>query len=437
MKVIAVIITLLWLPFVVFSWQPESDFYFWRHQLTLLTGALGFAYMSVAMLLAMRFPRVEEYVRGLDKGYAIHKQMGIGALVTLVLHWLIIESAKWLIALDMLARPERRARIGQMSESINWTQWAKVVGEYSFYAFVLFIAISLIQAISYRRFHFIHKVAGALFLAGVFHSVILLEYEWSAAAMNAVMLVCALFGSVFALISLSSKIGRRRTVNGKVISLIPVRDDTSNYRVLHLSIQLDSALDYHPGQFAYLNFKDGEPPHPFSVLAYDASEQIVQFAIKDLGDYTHQLFEQMSVNQTVRVEGGYGRFQIPAHEQQVWIGAGIGIVPFLAWLQALRITPSSSARHIELFYCRENENQRYFVQLLDKLVQGLPNVTLYVYTASQNQYLCAERVARQLDLSRSSVSFCGPVGFGHSLKNQLVNMGLDKHYFYSERFAMR
>ncbi|WP_256612992.1 ferredoxin reductase domain-containing protein [Vibrio ostreae] len=101
------------------------------------------------------------------------------------------------------------------------------------------------------------------------------------------------------------------------------------------------------------------------------------------------------------------------------------------------MTPSSSGRHIELFYCRENENQRYFVQLLGKLVQVLPKVTLHVYTASQNQYLCAERVARQLDLARSSVSFCGPVGFGRSLKNQLVNMGLAKHCFYSERFVMR
>lgn len=437
MKTIAFIISLLWLPNVLFTWDPEANFFYWRHQLILLTGAIGFAYMAVAMVLAMRLPKVEEFVNGLDKGYAIHKQMGIGALAALVAHWIMIESPKWLISLGLLAAPQRRARLGQAIEGINWMHWGKVVGEYSFYVFVIFVAISLFQAISYRRFRFTHKLAGAIFLAGAFHSVAVLDYQWSAATLNTLVWVCAAVGSLCAVLSLSGQIGRRRKVNGQVSLVQHVVDDSNDYRVLHIGITLDKPLDYRAGQFAYLDFHDGEAPHPFSILKYDAFTQHVEFAMKDLGDYTHHLFTTLQQGHAVTVEGGYGRFQVPADVQQVWVGAGIGIVPFVAWLQHLTQQPHSSGRHIELFYCRDNNKQQYFVKLLERFVSNLPNVNLHVYTSANNERLCAERVAEHLNLTQASVSFCGPAGFASSLKNQLIGMGLPQQNFHSERFAMR
>ncbi|MBY7844605.1 ferric reductase-like transmembrane domain-containing protein [Vibrio fluvialis] len=437
MKKIALIVSLLWLPNVLFTWEPDANFFYWRHQLTLLTGAIGFAYMAVSMVLAMRLPKVEEYVNGLDKGYAIHKQMGIGALVALVSHWVIIESPKWLVSLGLLDPPQRRARLGQAADGINWMHWGKMVGEYTFYVFVAFVAISLIQAISYRKFRFTHKLAGAIFLAGAFHSVTVLDYQLSASALNIIVWICAVIGSLCAVLSLSGQIGRRRKVTGRVTMVKQVTDESSNYRVLHIGITLDEPLDYKAGQFAYLDFHDGEAPHPFSVLKYDPFTQQADFAIKDLGDYTHQLFNQLNEGRQVTLEGGYGRFQIPSDAQQVWIGAGIGVVPFVAWLQHLTQLPHSSGRHIELFYCRDNDKQQYFVKLLELFVSKLPNVNLHVFTASHNEFLCAERVAERLNLAEASVSFCGPVGFGSSLKNHLINMGLSQQNFHSERFAMR
>lgn len=437
MKPIAFIVSLLWLPSILFSWEPDAGFLYWRHQLTLLTGAIGFAYMAVSMVLAMRLPKVEEYVNGLDKGYAIHKQMGIGALVALVAHWAIIESPKWLVSLGLIDPIQRRARLGQAIDGINWIHWGKIVGEYTFYVFIAFVAISLIQAISYRKFRFTHKLAGAIFLAGAFHSVTVLDYQLSAAAINLLVWGCAIIGSLCAVLSLSGQIGRRRKVSGKVSMVKQIADDSTHYHVLHIGIILDEPLDYKAGQFAYLDFHDGEAPHPFSVLKYDPFTQQVEFAIKDLGDYTHQLYHELHEHSSVTLEGGYGRFHIPSDAQQVWIGAGIGIVPFVAWLQSLTQLPHSSGRHIELFYCRDNDKQQYFVKLLEFFTDKLPNVNLHVYTASHNEFLCAERVARRLNLTQSSVSFCGPVGFGENLKQHLTDMGLARQNFHSERFSMR
>ncbi len=437
MKKLTLLVVLLWLPTVIFNWQADANFFYWRHQLTMLTGALGLAYMSVAMVLAMRIPKIEEYVHGLDKGYAIHKQMGIGALVSLVSHWLLIESPKWLIALELIASPQRRQRLGQLIEGINWVHWAKVAGEYTFYIFVAFAAISLIQAISYRKFRFTHKLAGAIFLAGAFHSVILLDYQLSSSAFNIVIWTLAIVGSFCAVVSLTGSIGRARTIDGQVTAVKHIHDDSSQSRVLHVTIKLKNDIQYKAGQFAYVNFNDGEAPHPFSVLKYDRLNQELEFAIKDLGDYTHALYNELQSGTSVSVEGGYGRFYIPATSSQVWIGAGIGIVPFVAWLYHLSNYPHSTSRHVELFYCRDNDEQTYFVQILEKLVSKLPYVHLHIYTASHNEFLCAERVAQKIDLSNSSVSFCGPINFGKKIKNHLLNMGLAKQNFHSERFVMR
>ncbi len=437
MKKITLLVVLLWLPSVLLTWQTDANYFYWRHQLTILTGSIGFVYMAVAMLLSLRIPRVEEYVNGLDKGYAIHKQMGIGALVTLIMHWLLIKSPKILIGLNFIASPQRRQRLGQVIDGINWVHWGKVIGEYTFYIFVIFAAISLIQAISYRKFRFTHKLAGVIFLAGAFHSVILLDYQWSSAALNTVIWIATIAGSICAVISLAGAIGRGRCVEGLVTDVKRIHDQISQSRVLHVTIKLTNGIQYKAGQFAYVNFKDGEAPHPFSVLKYDQLNQELEFAIKDLGDYTHSLYDELQSGTSVSIEGGYGRFYIPSTSSQVWIGAGIGIVPFVAWLYQLSNDPHSTNRKVELFYCRDNDEQIYFVQLLEKLVSKLPYIHLHIYTASNNEFLCAERVAQDIDLSRSSVSFCGPISFGGKIKNHLINMGLEKDNFHSERFVMR
>lgn len=437
MKKMTLLAFLLWLPNLLLTWPADPDFFYWRHQLTLLTGMLGFMYMAVAMLLAIRVPKVEEYVRGLDKSYAIHKQMGIGAGIALLGHWLIIETPRWLISLGLMERPQRRARLAQSIDGINWTHWAKDIGEFTFYVFIAFVAISLIQAISYRKFRFIHKLGGAIFLAGSFHSIILLDYQYSALGMNILIWGCAILGSICAYISLSGRIGQQTKVNGQVSYLKQINEPQSNYRVLHIGITLDKPMSYTAGQFAYLNFHDGEAPHPFSVLKYDAFSQQVEFAIKDLGDYTHKLYHTLALGQAVSLEGGYGRFYLPHTQHQVWIGAGIGIVPFIAWLQALTQKVSNTEQKIDLYYCRENEQQNDFVELIKKMIAPLPNVQLYVYSASNNEFLTAEHLAQGRDLSKSSVSFCGPIKFSETIKNQLITLGLAEKDFHSERFVMR
>jgi predicted ferric reductase len=55
-------------------------------------------------------------------------------------------------------------------------------------------------------------------------------------------------------------------------------------------------------------------------------------------DYTHTLANRLQIDQVIKVEGPYGRFDIARQDscaQQIWIAGGIGVTPFLAWLDSL------------------------------------------------------------------------------------------------------
>lgn len=161
-----VILTLLWLPSLLVNWSSLDNFFSWRHQLTMYSGLLGLGYMGLAVLLAARFRWVEEKVKGLDKSYKLHKNLGIGAMVSLFSHWLIIKSGQWLVGSGILERPSRGSQ--PEIEGINWHAIAEHVGDISFKVFLIFSIISLVQAISYKKFKFTHKIGGLLMFAGIF-----------------------------------------------------------------------------------------------------------------------------------------------------------------------------------------------------------------------------------------------------------------------------
>lgn len=436
MKTLIYVSLLLWLPTIIMDFPEDPNFFYWRHQLTILTGFIGFACMTVSVILALRLKWVEDKLHGLDKGYALHKHMGIGALVALVLHWVIIESPKWLIALELLARPNRKHR--EVVEGINWTHLSKMVGEYSFYVFVIFAAISLIQLISYRKFKFIHNIAGAIFIAGAFHSVIIMDIKWPAVAIDAVIIALSIIGVIASLISLTGNIGKKNRSEGEISAYNVLENSSQTKRVLHLSIRLQRPLQYREGQFAYLNFHDGEAPHPFSILNYDQQNQVIEFAIKELGDYTTKLIQSISSLNRVTVEGGYGRFYIPAEKTQVWIGAGVGIVPFIGWLNWMGKATAHKDKSVKLFYCRHSSTETYFETILKNLLQPLKNIQLNVITSESGERFSADNLTKQMELNDSvAVRFCGPTKFADQLAKDLSRLGLPEANFHSEQFKMR
>ena len=427
---ITAVLTALYSSCFIF-WLPENpDFFFWRRQLIIYAGFLGLAFMTLTMLLALRPLWLEKRIGGLDKMYRLHKHTGIASAITIGLHWLMVKMGPWAVSWG-LVESARRGRGGSGS-GFNLRSFALDTGNWSLYLMLFLVAASLIRLVTYKRFAQIHKLGGIIFILAAIHSVLLIpssgQYMWVGLATWAFSIA----GCIFALISLTGNIGKNNRVSGMVNHISRPTSDLVLFQT-----KLDKAVDYQPGQFAYIDFRDGEKPHPFTLIDYNRQTQTAEFAIKALGDYTTDLVDILQEQQAVFVEGPYGQFLYSDHKQQVWIGAGIGIVPFIAMAESLVREELPLARKIKLYYRVHALQDAVFHSRLVELSEQIPGFEVVLLASDQGGSLDADDIAREVPLNEYQVCFCGPASFGETLEAELIDRGLPKTAFKKEFFEFR
>ena len=135
------------------------------------------------------------------------------------------------------------------------------------------------------------------------------------------------------------------------------------------------------------------------------------------------------------VEGPYGRFDFIDHQPaQLWVAGGIGITPFLARLEALAAAPER--RPVDLVYCAAAPAPDFVARL--QALATAAGVRLHVLASGRDGRLDAGRLAGLVPGWReASIWFCGPAGFGRSLRRGLARLGLARGRFHQEAFEMR
>ena len=197
---------------------------------------------------------------------------------------------------------------------------------------------------------------------------------------------------------------------------------------------------HRPGQFAFVTFDRIEGAHPFTIAGADRGDHRVTFQIKALGDYTKGLARRLQPGQPVRIEGPYGCFELPSGRHkgdQVWIAGGIGVTPFLAWLEALQTTPQQ-APEVDFYYSVRQRELDPFVAHLESLCVALPSVRLHIMSSERNECLTAATLCDRPGSSKTpEIWFCGPQGLADKLRQGLRAMGMGSARFHQEAFEMR
>lgn len=416
-----------------------------RGSMLQLTGLLAITCMSVAMILALRPRWPERWIGGLDKMYRLHKWLGIGALVLAITHWLWVEAPRWAVGFGWLTRPERGARPAASSEIEatlrSWRGTAEGIGEWAFYAAVLLIAVALIQRIPYRFFYMTHRLLAVVYLALVFHAVVLINFSYWVSPLGVVMAVLLACGTWAAIVVLARRVGASRKVHGTVSRL----HYFPGLRVIEGEIDTPQNWPGHkPGQFAFVTWDEAEEAHPCTIAStWNPSEHRLTFITKELGDFTRRLPGALHVGQPVKVEGPYGCFTFDdGRPRQIWIGGGIGITPFIARMKQLAMDRQaySGRQHvqdIDLFHATSD----YSEEAIGKLTADAEaaGVRLNVLYDKRDGRLTGDRLRAAVpDWRDASVWFCGPVGFGAALRDDLARHGLPvDERFHQELFAMR
>ncbi len=399
-----------------------------------LTGLWSIGLMSLCMVLATRPTWLEGPLGGMDRIYNLHKWAGILAILFGAAHWLIKLGGSELR--DLIGQSGRPAKDVVLFFAQSWRSPAKDMGEWAIYILLALLVLALWKRFPYRPWRVLHKVMPAIYLILVFHTVALTPAIYWSGPTGALLALLLAAGSVAAVVSLAQRIGRRRQHQGRIVSLNQLGD------VLEVVCEPGSGWRGHrPGQFAFVTFDRAEGPHPFTIAsAPQPGSQRITFQIKALGDYTRKLATRLHEGQSVLIEGPYGRLDYQkgrTSAAQVWVAGGIGITPFLAWLEHIQRVPLESP--VQMHYCVRDASKDPFVERVRALCDALPNITLQIHDASRSQRLDAHSLLGEgtASNSRMDVWFCGPAGFAKSLENGLqAVLGRGVH-MHREAFDMR
>lgn len=408
-----------------------------RNALLLFTGYASFLLMSLSMLLATRPAWLERPADGMDRLYQLHRYGSYTAIVLALSHWVL-----------KLSSGLMRLLYGTPVHDGNWVMApgsfpvlahalpVKSMGEWAAWALIGILVVTIMRKlVPYHLWRQLHRAMPVIYLLAVVHAVALAPAAYWLQAAGILLGVAALIGSWSALVSLSGRIGYSRRFSGTVRCVAKHGD------ILEVQLSVPAWRGHHAGQFAFFTVDRRESAHPFTLASADRDDGVLTFQIKALGDYTRRLGSQLEVGQTVEVEGPYGRFvngRIDPNRPQLWIAGGVGVTPFLAWLEALQQS-NSSIPEVTLCYCVRNQRDAVFADRLYTMCAQLPTIRLVIHASADAGPLDLAALGNltAADGKGPEVWCCGPQGLAGHVRQSLARLGMPPVRFHQEAFSMR
>lgn len=413
---------------------------------TQLSGLLAVLPMAIVVVLSARPRLLERPMGGLDKMYRLHKWLGIAAILFGILHWLTATgdghrqgpgagSGAGQAAPDVAAAAQPAADAATAAPALLQSLMgpAHALAQPALFALIALGLVALVRQIPYRWFARTHILTVPLFLFFIFHSVVLMKAGyWSLpVAWVAVALMAA--GMLAAVYAILHYAGLTPATRAEVLS--------STYfpeiRVLETTLSLQSVWPGHAaGQFAFVTTDRREGAHPFTIASdWTQAQPVIKFVAKELGDHTNRLRQEFTAGRPVWLEGPYGHFTFDdARPRQIWIGAGIGITPFIARMERLARRPDG--RPVDLFHATAEESAGALARLrADAAASG---TTAHIRVTSREGRLDFADISQAVpDWKEASVWFCGPALYGAALRRQFLAAGLSPRDWHQELFEMR
>lgn len=387
--------------------------------LSLGSGIAAVALMATAALLAARWPWVESFLGGLDRVYAAHKWLGIWALVLACVHFAFKSGHPDWQVLSIVELPSAATRL---------------LRQLSFLALMLIVLLALNRNIPYRVWRWWHKLSGPLFLVVVAH--------WL--SFRSPIVLASPAGVWLAVVSALGVLAA-----GYKLLLYPFLARHAEYRLVEVSsngsavylqlVPVTRAIPFAAGQFAFVSFKhEGlREPHPYTIASAAGADGSIAFMVRSLGDYTARLVQQAQPGLLAEVYAPFGRFQRQADgRQEIWIAGGVGITPFIAWLQDCPEPPSTP---VTLFHFttpgRELPAGIDLAGLCARRGVNLVEVTSGPATPAFREQF-AQLVA-QAGADRVQINFCGPPGLLEQVRGLMRASGVGEHCLRHELFQFR
>jgi len=382
-------------------------------------GFWGFLLFGLNFLLATRWRWVEWLCGGLDQLYRLHGLIGRWTVSLILLHLAIL-------VLQALPDWGLAARYTIPGLDLSYT-----LGGAGVVLVTLLLVVTIWIRFPYPRWLASHRWMGVPYLFGGSHAIVA-QGDWY-------LWLLTLGGGAAWIYSsfLYQRLGPQQ--QGAITGVRTL------HQVTELTIDVDQAHHFAPGQFVFLSVTHsaaGLPAerHPFSISSI-LSPTSFRISAKQLGDYTAQL-GRLIPGDRVTVYGAYGTFGLRALARggpAIWIAGGIGVTPFLSLLRHLAEQGVDSPEPITFVWVVREADEAVYLDEIQGLAARIPSLRFHLHVSATSGRVHAEQLlhsAASPPTTALRVLICGPDPMMTALTKQFVRLGVRRQRVMSEAFAL-
>lgn len=378
---IIIIVSLIFTGLLWWFATPKEDLIF-LDQLSHALAGVSLVGLAWVFLLSTRHQGVNQLFGGLEIAYKNHKWLAIISVILVFVHARMSETAEEAIA------------IGEVVKSTS-----ALIGTLGQFAFILLTLLALFgKKLKYEHWRFFHRLMVLPYLFGVYHTYMSTKYELFTFTPLALWVgITSLLGLIAGVYTIFFYQKTGFKYHGSVTNIAYLNKD-----IMEIELTFTQAIPYINGQYIFLKvFQKGleEAPHPYSIAKGEGNK--LYLSIKKLGDGTTDLYHQLLVGTKVKADGSYGHLNFDqGGDKQVWIAGGIGITPFISYIQA-----GAMNQVIDLYYTFRGEEASVYKEFLEKAQQENKGLTVHFHDTVKTDRL---KIA-DIDLSNQpTVYICGP-----------------------------
>ncbi|MGB7219776.1 MAG: ferric reductase-like transmembrane domain-containing protein [Vicinamibacterales bacterium] len=427
---IAVYLGLVLAPlFVLLVDPPPTGAGFWW-DLAIALGFAGATMMGVQFLLTARFKRAMAPF-GIDIIYYFHRYIAVVAFAIILAHPIILvfDSPSVLAFLNPLRAPwymtAGLASIASLTAIMVTSWWRKDLGLH-YDAWRIWHDALAIAALGFALAH----------IGGVGRYV---DTPWKRALWMAIAISWL---GVMAYVRLL----RPWQLLRRPYDVVEVRPERGDAWTVAVRPRGHQGFRQAPGQFAWLTLRASPyamREHPFSISSSPASSGLLEFTIKELGDFTATIGTIRS-GETAYVDGPYGAFSIDRHDAPgyAFIAGGIGIAPLMGMLRAL--ADRGDRRPLVLFFAYRRWERMTFREAIEDLRGRLNLRVVYVLIEPPDGWtgetgrIGADILDRYLPPNRGDLHYfmCGPEAMTQVVERALYGLDVPLGRLHTELFDL-
>jgi len=404
----------------------SAEFWPWLgpSQITMLWSA---SLACLAILAVVRAQALEPLFGGLDRAVRLHRKLGLAALVLLVVHVLLLAA-------------HAAHSAGEFLHMLVpfWSDEARSIDILVFYLLIGLGVLAYDRRLRHERWLILHRTIGVLFLVGTIHAAMqpgtIAEFE----PLRTWMVILLLVGSGAWLyrVLLFRRFGPRLRYKVE-------KAEQRGSGVIDLVMRpTERRMMYDPGTFVFVGLPGLEGQarelHPFSISSSPVDRDL-RVSVRQIGDFTRRL-SQVKKGDPVDVYGPFGGFtpqRYASYRRLVWIGAGIGITPFLGML-AFELS-DRDFRRIWLYYvARQKDDAVYDQEIRESYLQTDAYIDYELWLTGERGRLSAAKIHEDVSVFGDyAVMLCGTTAFTHDMARQFRALGLPAERIIVEELQFR